>query len=60
MLGNCSCFFCHSADIFQNEFFSKNSLSVKRSDPDQAPHVVGPDLTQNCLQRSSADAKIGS
>ena len=26
-------------------------------DPDQDWHNVGPDLTQNCLQRSSADNK---
>ena len=47
-----------SADFFQNQFFSKNSNTIKVSnslDPDQARHFVGPDLGPNCLQRLSED-----
>ena len=33
-----------------------NTIRVSNNlDPDQARHVVGPDLGQNCLQRLSAD-----
>ena len=46
--------YCHLLIIFQNHHFKKNSfrntISVSNSlDPDQAQHVVGPDLGSNCL-----------
>ena len=52
--------FFSSADFFQNQLFLKNSfrntMGVSNSlDPDQARHLVGPDLGPNCFQRSSAD-----
>ena len=59
MLGNVACFMS-SADFFQIYTFSKkyfsNTIRVSDSlDPDQARHIVGPDLGTNCLQRLSAD-----
>ena len=49
-----------SVDFFQTQLFSKNSFRntirvSNRLDPDQARHIVGPDLDPNCLQRLSAD-----
>ena len=36
----------------------RNTARVSNSlEPDQAQHVVGPDLAPNCLQRLSADNK---
>ena len=51
-----------SADVCQNQLFSKNSIRdtirVSNSlDPDQDRHPVIPDLGSNCLQRLSADDK---
>ena len=69
LLGNFACFLS-SVDFFQNQLFLKNSIRntslsalilsytirVSNSlDPDQARHLVGPDLGPNCLQRLSAD-----
>ena len=40
--------------------FQRNTIRVSDSlDPDQARHFVGPELGPNCLQRLSADNKIG-
>ena len=51
--------FLSSADFFNIIFYVKkirNTIRVSNSsDPDQAPHFVGPDLGPNCLQRLSAD-----
>ena len=52
--------FLSSVDIFQNLFFSKtsfrNTVRVSNSfDPDQARHIVGPDLYPKCLHNISAD-----
>ena len=49
-----------SSDFFQNQLFSKNSYRntnrvSNSSYPDQARHLVGPDLGSNCLQMLSAD-----
>ena len=57
-LGNFSCFLS-SDDFFSKSTLSKNSfrntIRVSNSlDPDQARHLVGPDLGPNCLQRLSA------
>ena len=46
--------------IFSKSFFFQKILSGIPSesnslDPDQARHIVGPDLGPNCLQRLSAD-----
>ena len=59
MLGNFSCFLS-SADFFSKSTFSKIffriTIRVSNSlDPDQARHIVGPDLGPNCLQRLSVD-----
>ena len=59
LLGIFSCF-CRCADMFQNQFFSKNSfrntIRVSNSlDPDQALQNVRPDLDPNFLQGLSAD-----
>ena len=64
ILGNFACFFCRLWIFF---FFFKltypkksfrNAIRVSKSlDPDQAQHLVGPDLDPNCLQRSSAGDK---
>ena len=47
--------FLSSVDFFQNQLFRKNfKITFKvsnRLDPDQARHLVGPDLGPNCLQR---------
>ena len=56
--------FLLSADFFQNQLFRKkkirNTIWVSNClDLDQARHYVGPDLGPNCLQRLSADDKIG-
>ena len=45
-------FFCRLLIFFQNQRFVSVSKSL---DPDQARHIVGPDLGINCLQRLSAD-----
>ena len=37
--------------------FRKEYQSVKRLNPDQDRHSVGPDVGPNCLQRLSADDK---
>ena len=56
MLGNFSKHFCCLL-IFSKLFFEKkksfrNTIRVSNSlDPDQARHIVGPDLYPNCLQR---------
>ena len=65
MLGNFSCWvifhdFFVVCRYFSKSTFLKNSLEntnrvSNRLDPDQAQHVVGPDLGTNCLQRLSAD-----
>ena len=52
--------FLSSACFFSKSTFLKNSFrnAIRMSsslDPDQARHVVGPDLDPNCLQRLSAD-----
>ena len=52
--------FLLSENFFQNQLFQKNSfrntIRVSNSlDPDQARHIVGPDLGPNCLQKFSAD-----
>ena len=52
--------FLLSEIFFQNQLFQKNSfrntIRVSNSlDPDQARHIVGPDLGPNCLQKFSAD-----
>ena len=59
MLGNFTGFLS-SVYIFQMFFFSnksnKNTITVSSSlDPDQARHLVGPDLGSNCLLRLSVD-----
>ena len=42
--------------ILQNILLSTNFFKMLISlDPDQAQHVVGPDLGPNCSQRISAD-----
>ena len=60
MLGNLVSFFLPSADFFSKSTSSKNSfkntITLSNSlDPDQARHLVGPDLGPNYLQRLSAD-----
>ena len=40
---------------FFKTFFQKYHQIVKHLDPEQAGHVVRPDLGPNCLQRLSAD-----
>ena len=52
--------FCHLLIFFSKSTFLKNSfrntIRVSNSlDPDQARHLVGPDLGPNCLQKLSAD-----
>ena len=51
--------FCRLLIFFQNQLFGKipsGMPSLSNSlDPDQARHIVGPDLGPNCLQRLSAD-----
>ena len=51
--------FLASADFFKIIFFknsSRNTIKVSNSlEPDQARHVVRPDLGSICLQRLSAD-----
>ena len=51
---------CRLQTYFSKLTFSKNyfriTIRVSNSlDPDQAQHVVGPDLGPNCLQKLSAD-----
>ena len=60
MQRNFSRFLLSAFFSFQNELFSKNYFSnltaVSNSlDPDQAQHIIGPNLHPNCLQRLSAD-----
>ena len=45
-----------STDFFQ-KFFQEHYQSVKRFEPDQDQHSVGPDMGPYCLQRLSADDK---
>ena len=51
--------FLSSADFSKSIFLNKsfrNTIGVSNSlDPDQAQHLVGPDLGLNCLQRPSAE-----
>ena len=51
--------FLSSVDIFQNHFSKtsfRNTIRVSNSlDPDQARHIVGPDLYPKCLHNISAD-----
>ena len=55
--------FFSSADFFKinfcEKFFQKYHQSMCQTvlDPDQARHVVGPDLGPNCLQGLSADKR---
>ena len=62
MLGNCSLFFDVCWQFSKLTFSTKsfrNTIRVSNGlDPDQDRHYVGPDLSQNCLQRLSADHKI--
>ena len=61
MLGNISYLFLPSADFLKikltlSKNYFNNIIRVSNSlDPDQARHLVGPDLGSNCLQRISAD-----
>ena len=52
LLGNFECFLS-SGDFFQNQLFSKISLSVKQFEPRYI--FVGPGLGPNCLQRLYED-----
>ena len=59
MLGNFSCFCCHSANSFLNNFIFRNTVRVSNClDPDQDGHSVGPDLDSNCLQSLTLKAPI--
>ena len=53
--------FCRLLFFFKINFFGnkiRNTFRVSNSlDPDQAGHLIGPDLGQNCLPRLSADDK---
>ena len=51
---------CCLTIIFSKLTFSKTSFKytfkgVKKFDPDQASHFIGPDLCPNCLQMLSGD-----
>ena len=59
MLGsNSACFFM-SADFFKIHVFEKFFLEylqyVKRLDPDQAQHNIGPELGPDCFKKLSAE-----
>ena len=59
LLGNFACIFAVCwyllKSIFLKSYF-RNTIRVSNSsDPDQARHLVGPDLVQNCLKRLSAE-----
>ena len=66
MLGNFACFFAVCGFFFRTNFFKKNPSGILSGspwvsnglDPDQAWHVVRPDLGPNCMQRLSADNKL--
>ena len=45
-----------SKSTFFEKFFQEYNQSQDSSDPDQARHLVRPDLGPNCFQRLSADA----
>ena len=45
------------ADDFSLKSFKNASRQSNNLDPDQARHLVGPDLDPNCLQRLSEDNK---
>ena len=48
--------FCFFVVLGELTFFEKKIFSMSNSlDPDQARHLVGPDLGPNCYQRISAD-----
>ena len=47
--------FCRLKIISFQKFFQEFQHSVNSLDPDQACHLVRPDLGANCLQRLSAD-----
>ena len=57
LLGNFFMLFLSKSTFSKNSF--RNTITVSNNlVPDQARHIVGPDLGQNCLQRLSAFSKI--
>ena len=56
---NFACIFVNCRFFSKSTFFKKsfkNTIRVSNSlDPDQARHIVGPDLGPNCLRSLSAD-----
>ena len=57
LLGNFFMLFLSKSTFSKNSF--RNTITVSNNSvPDQAQHIVGPDLGQNCLQRLSAFSKI--
>ena len=54
MLFNCP-LICFKQSSFSNNSFRNTSTVSNKFDPDQACQFVEPDLSQNCLQKLSAD-----
>ena len=54
LFGHLFFFFFSKSSFSKNSF--RNAIRVANSlDPDQARHLVGPDLGPNCLQKLSAE-----